>query len=437
MPRLGVIDLRGEDLDPSALRGRLPRAGDGPGEARDTAREVLDDVAARGDEAVRERTRRYDGVDLAGLEVPDEVRREALAQLDDGLRDALEQAAAQVRAFHERARPDDWEAGDDGARMGQWHRAVRRVGCYVPGGKAPLVSTVVMTVVPAQVAGVGEIVVTSPPTGPGGNPDPTVLAATELLGVDRVLRVGGAQAVAALAYGTATVPACDKVVGPGNVFVTAAKQLLAADGACGIDLPAGPTEIAIVADDTADPGILAADLVAQAEHDELAACLLITPEEGLVGPVEEALEREIGATRHRERIGAALDGQGAVALVDDLDAAVAVAEAYAAEHLEVQTREPQAVAERIRWAGTTFVGADSPVSLGDYAAGPNHTLPTGGVARFTGGLTTASFLVPVNWVRYDREALAGLADSVRRLAAAEDLPAHARAVDARLEGRSP
>jgi histidinol dehydrogenase len=317
--------------------------------------------------------------------------------------------------------------------MGQWHRPIQRVGVYVPGGKAAYPSTVIMTVVPAQVAGVEEIVLCTPPTGGDGRPNRTILAAAELLGVARVFAVGGAQAIGAMAYGTETVPRCDKIVGPGNVYVAAAKQQVQAEGACGIDSLAGPTEIAIVADHTADARIVAADLVAQAEHDELAGVVLITPHAPLVEPVEEALEREVARTLHRERVEAALAGQGTVVLVDDLDHAVEVAEAYAPEHLEVHTADPEAVAARIRYAGTTFIGSSTPVSLGDYAAGPNHTLPVLGTARFSGGLTTASFLVTVNHVAYDPAALAGLADSVRLLAAAEYLPAHWRAVEIRLE----
>ena len=297
-----------------------------------------------------------------------------------------------------------------------------------------------MTVIPARVAGVDEVVLCTPPTGvgpdgaPDGWPDRTILAAARLLGVDRVVRVGGAQAVAAMAHGTASVPRCDVVVGPGNLYVSLAKQILAAEGRIGTDGYAGPTEIGIVADDTADPAVLAADLVAQAEHDELATVLLITTDPGSVDAVEAALEREVARTHHRGRVEAALAGQGTVALVDDLDQAVVVAEAFAAEHLEVHTRVARGVAERIRYAGTTFIGATTPVSLGDYAAGPNHTLPTSGTARFRGGLTTSSFLVPVNFVEYDRAALEDLAGSVRVLAEAERLPAHWRAVEVRLAG---
>ncbi len=433
MTRLTVLDLRGDRSDP---RARFPRPRDQVDAARAAVDDILDDVRTRGDVAVRELTERFDGVGSHELRVPDDVLAESLEALDPDLRSALERAADQVRWFHERARPRPWEDERDGARMGQWYRPIQRVGVYVPGGKAAYPSTVIMTVVPAQVAGVEQIVLCTPPAGEDGRPDRTILAAARLLGVDHVIQAGGAQAVAAMAYGTDTVRACDKIVGPGNIYVALAKQRLQADGVCGIDSLAGPTEIAIVADATADPRVVAADLVAQAEHDELAGVLLITPEASLVEAVEAGLEAEVAATKHRERVEAALAGQGTVALVDDIDHAVEVAEAYAAEHLEVHTADSRAVAERIRYAGTTFVGADTPVSLGDYAAGPNHTLPVLGTARFTGGLTTASYLVPVNFVEYDRAALAELAPTVRTMSAAENLPAHWRAVQIRLEADS-
>lgn len=438
MPRLRVLDLRGDRSDP---RDRMPRPRVDLEAARAGVAQTLAAVAREGDDALVQLTDRFDEVDVSGgLVVPDAVLDAAVDGLPTELRAAIERAADQVRWFHERARPRDWEDERDGARMGVWHRPVSRAGVYVPGGKAVYPSTVVMTVIPARVAGVDEIVLCTPPTGTGpdgardGWPDRTILAAARLLGVDRVVRVGGAQAVAAMAHGTASVPRCDVVVGPGNLYVSLAKQLLAAEGRIGTDGYAGPTEIGIVADDSADPAILAADLVAQAEHDELATAMLITTDASLIDAVEAALEREIARTHHRQRVEVALAGQGTVAIVDDIDHAVEVAEAFAAEHLEVHTRDARRVAERIRYAGTTFIGPTTPVSLGDYAAGPNHTLPTSGTARFRGGLTTSSFLVPVNFVEYDREALVELADSVRILAEAEHLPAHWRAVEVRLDG---
>jgi len=438
MPRLRVLDLRGDRSD---ARDRMPRPRVDLEAARAGVADTIAGVARDGDDALVALTERFDGVDVsAGLVVPEAILDAAVDGLAPELRAAIERAADQVRWFHERARPADWQDERDGARMGVWHRPVSRAGVYVPGGKAVYPSTVVMTVVPAQVAGVDEVVLCTPPTGVGadgaadGWPDRTILAAARLLGVDRVVRVGGAQAIAAMAHGTASVPRCDVVVGPGNLYVSLAKQVLASEGRIGTDGYAGPTEIGIVADDTADPRILAADLVAQAEHDELATAMLITTDASMVDAVERALDDEVARTHHRERVEVALAGQGTVALVDDLDHAVAVAEAFAAEHLEVHTRDARAVAERIRYAGTTFIGASTPVSLGDYAAGPNHTLPTSGTARFRGGLTTSSFLVPVNFVEYDDAALAELSESVRVLAAAEHLPAHWRAVEVRLEG---
>lgn len=430
MTRLSVLDLRGDRSDP---RDRFPRPQEQVASATAAVTELLADVRTRGDDAVREHTARFDGVELDDLRVPEQTLAQAWTDLAPELKDAIERAIDQVRWFHERARPVDWEDVRGGARMGQWHKPIQWVGLYVPGGKAAYPSTVIMTVVPAQVAGVDELALCCPPTGEGGMPDATVLAVAHRLGIDHVFRIGGAQAIGALAYGTDTIPACDKIVGPGNVFVALAKAQVQAEGVCGIDSIAGPTEIAIVADDTADPAVVAADLVSQAEHDELAGVVLITPHAPLVDEVERHLEREVAATKHRTRIEAALAGQGTVALVDDLDHAVQVAEAYAAEHLEVHTADARTVAERIRYAGTTFIGSDTPVSLGDYAAGPNHTLPVLGTARFTGGLTTASFLVPVNHVEVDRDELAALDGTVRALAAAEDLPAHARALQVRLE----
>ncbi len=430
MPRLTVLDLRGDRSDPT---DRLPRPRVDLAAARDGVEQSIAAVRKRGDAALKELTSRFDGVDLDDVRVPQSELDAALAALPTKLRAALERAVDQVRWFHERAMPPSWEDERDGAKMGQWHRPVQRVGVYVPGGKAAYPSTVIMTVVPAQVAGVEQIVLCTPPTGEGGLPNRTILAAAALLGVDTVISVGGAQAIAAMALGTESVPRCDKVVGPGNLYVSLAKQQLSSQGLIGIDGYAGPTEIAIVADDTATPKIVAADLVAQAEHDELATSLLITTDPTLVERVEESLVHEVERAHHRERVEAALAGQGTAIIVDDIDHAVEVAEAFAAEHLEVQTRDAHAVAERIRYAGTTFIGDHTPVSLGDYAAGPNHTLPTSGTARFAGGLTTSSFLVPVNWVEYTHDALVELSESVRELAGAENLPAHWRAVEVRLE----
>lgn len=424
------IDLRGDHGDPAP---RLPRPDEaGTAAVRDRVAAILADVGARGDAAVVEHATAIDGFggpfDVAAGEVD-----RAVAALDPDVAAALDTAVDQVRWFHQRGLPEDWSESRGGATMGTRFVPLRRVGCCVPGGVAPLVSTAIMTVVPARLAGVDEVVVVTPP-GSDGAVDPAILAATRLAGgADRILRLGGAQAVAALAHGTATIPRVDKIVGPGGAYVTEAKQQAAAAGAVGIDLPAGVTEVAIIADDTARPRHVACDLVAQAEHDPQATALLITPDAGLAERVDAALAEEVAAARHAERIRTALDALGAVVLVDDLEHAVAVADAFAAEHLEVQTRQAQKVADQVRCAGAIFVGGHTPVSLGDYAAGPNHTLPTGGAARFAGGLRTADFLTPVNWVSYDADELAGFAHVTDALGALEDLPAHSRAVRARTE----
>jgi histidinol dehydrogenase len=423
--------MRGDRSDPS---GRLPRAPAADvDEARRAVREVLDAVRDGGDSAVARYAEQWDGWAGGALEIAPEALKAALEGLAADLRGALERAAEQIRWFHERARPPDWAEQRGGAVLGVRHRPLRRAGVYVPGGKAAYPSTVLMTVIPARVAGVDEVVLCTPPAE-DGSVNETILAAAALVGADRVFRIGGAQAVGAMAHGTESVPRCDMVVGPGNIFVAEAKRRVAADGVCGIDGIAGPTEVAIIADEAADPVLVAADLVAQAEHDELATCLLITPAAELIDAVEGALEAEVAATRHTERVRAALQGQGAAALVDDIAHAVDVANAFAAEHLEVHAVDAAAVAEGVRAAGAVFVGAASPVSLGDYCAGPNHTLPTSGTARFAGGLRTDDFLVPINWVEYDRRGLDDLAGVVDRLAEAEDLPAHSRAVRIRLEG---
>jgi len=310
---------------------------------------------------------------------------------------------------------------------------VRRVGLYVPGGTVPLPSSVVMNVVPAQVAGVASLAVASPPQA-DGLPHPVVLAACALLGVREVYAVGGAQAIAMLAHGTASCPAVDVVTGPGNVYVAAAKRLVR--GVAGIDSEAGPTEICVLADATADPAHVAADLISQAEHDRLAACLLVTDSAELLDAVDVELDKQVPATPARERVEAALEGQSAGVLVRDLDDALTVVDAWAAEHLEVVTADAAGVAARVRNAGAVFVGPWAPVSLGDYLAGSNHVLPTGGSARFASPLSVQTFLRNQHVVRYDREALAASAPMVTALARAEDLHAHGEAVAVRLRDPS-
>jgi histidinol dehydrogenase len=319
-----------------------------------------------------------------------------------------------------------------GATVTIRHLPVGRVGLYVPGGLAPLASSVVMNVVPAQAAGVTSLALASPPQrAHGGLPHPTILATAHLLGVDEVYAVGGAQAIALFAYGVQGLcRRVDLVTGPGNIYVVAAKRLLR--GQVGIDAEAGPTEIAILADAGANPGFVAADLLSQAEHDPMAGSVLVTDSPGLAERVQAALTSQVAATAHVDRVTTALTGpQSAVVLVRDLDQGVAVVNAYAAEHLEIPTADAAGVAHRIRNAGAIFVGPNSPVSLGDYAAGSTHVLPTGGAARHQSGLTVASFVKTVHVIDYDRAGLLELADPVERFALAEDLPAHAGAISQR------
>lgn len=458
-PVISRLDLRGTPLSPRALREVLPRADFDLDDAQEAVAPICRDVQARGAAAVLDYAERFDGVRPPQLRVPVAVLQAALDALDPTVRDALSEAIARARTVHTAQLPQEHVTTlAPGGTVAQRWIPIARVGLYVPGGLAVYPSSVVMNVVPAQVAGVESIAVTSPPqrdnTGVfAGYPHPTILAACALLGVDEVYAAGGAQAVAMFAYGTegtggsessegtlgggdAEAQACrpvDLVTGPGNVYVTSAKRLLR--GVVGIDAEAGPTEIAILADADADPEHVAADLVSQAEHDPLAAAVLVTDSEGLARDVEAALERWVGATKHQERVRTALAGrQSAIVLVDDLDAGITVVDAYAAEHLEIQTRDAATVAARIRNAGAIFVGTYSPVSLGDYSAGSNHVLPTAGTAAHSGGLSVHVFLRGVQVIDYDASALAAVADGVVALARDEDLPGHGDAILARVGG---
>ncbi|MBB6121410.1 histidinol dehydrogenase [Nocardiopsis algeriensis] len=423
------IDLRGSQSDP---RDALPRAAMDVADAAERVRPICEDVRHRGVEALIEYTERFDGVTLTGIRVPQEALDTALAELDPAVRAALEESARRARKVHSAQRRADHttQVVPGGTVTERWI-PVDRVGLYVPGGRAVYPSSVVMNVVPAQEAGVGSLAVASPPQKEfGGLPHPTVLAACALLGVDEVYAVGGAQAVAMFAYGAGECARADMVTGPGNIWVAAAKRLL--KGVIGIDAEAGPTEIAVLADSGADPDHVAADLVSQAEHDVVAASVLVTPDEALADAVVERLRERAAATKHGDRVREALSGpQSGIVLVDDLEHGLAVVNAYAAEHLEIMTADAAAVAARVRNAGAIFVGAYSPVSLGDYAAGSNHVLPTGGCACHSGGLSVQTFLRGVHVVEYDRDALADVAHHVIALANAEDLPAHGEAVAAR------
>ena len=430
------IDLRGRpasSLTRTELAGVLPRAATDVETAVAQIRPLCEDVKRRGAEAVREYTARFDGVDLATTRVPPQALDAALAGLDLRVRQALEEAIRRTRRVHGAQLPAETATQvTSGLTVTGRFIPVGRAGVYVPGGLVAYPSSVVMNIVPAQAAGVTSIAVASPPQeSHGGLPHPSVLAACALLGVTEVHAAGGAQALAMFAYGTADCRPADVITGPGNVYVAAAKRVLR--GVVGTDGEAGPTEVAIIADDTADPRYVAADLVAQAEHDELAACLLITTDAALAGQVDAELTSQVATARHRERVQTALQGQSACVIVDNEDAALAVSDAWAPEHLEIQARDAAKLASRVTNAGAVFAGPYSPVSLGDYLAGSNHVLPTGGTARHTSGLSVFPFLRLVNVIECDRAALAATAPLIDALGGAEDLDAHVQAVRVRVE----
>ncbi|MBW0091048.1 histidinol dehydrogenase [Pseudonocardia sp. KRD-184] len=431
-------DLRAHPLpSTTALRGLLPRTETDVDAVLHQVRPIVDAVRERGVDAALEFAERFDKVRPSAVRVPAATLRGALSALDDGVRAALETSIERARKVHaDQRRTDIVTTVVPGGTVTERFVPVRRVGLYVPGGRAVYPSSVVMNVVPAQEAGVESLVVASPPQAEhGGLPHPTILAACALLGVDEVWAAGGAQGIALLAHGgTDTdgteLEVVDVVTGPGNVYVTAAKRLLR--GLIGIDAEAGTTEIAVLADESADPVHVAADLISQAEHDPAAASVLVTTSDALADAVDAELARQVPETKHSERIRTALTGpQSGTVLVSDLDDGVAVVDAYAAEHLEIQTVDARAVARRVRNAGAVFVGPWSPVSLGDYCAGSNHVLPTGGCARHSAGLSVQTFLRGVHVVDYSEEALRDVADAVVVLSGAEDLPAHGQAVTAR------
>jgi histidinol dehydrogenase len=435
------IDLRGEQLSAARLRAVLPRGGVDVDAVLPKVRPIVDAVAERGAVAALEYGESFDGVRPATVRVPAARLTEALAGLDPAVRTALEVAIERTRAVHaDQRRTDTTTTLAPGATVTERWVPVERVGLYVPGGNAVYPSSVVMNVVPAQIAGVDSLVIASPPQADfGGLPHPTILAAAALLGVEEVWAVGGAQAVALLAYGgtdtngTTELAAVDMITGPGNIYVTAAKRICRSQ--VGIDAEAGPTEIAILADHSADPVHVAADLISQAEHDEMAASVLVTPSEALADATDAEVAAQLATTVHRERVTAALTGrQSAIVLVDDVDAGIRTVNAYAAEHLEIQTVDAPAVANRIRSAGAIFVGAWSPVSLGDYCAGSNHVLPTAGCARHSSGLSVQTFLRGIHVVDYTEAALKDVSGYVITLAQAENLPAHGEAVRRRFEG---
>jgi histidinol dehydrogenase len=423
------------ELDPDERVALFERDA-GVDAVREDVREVVDRVRGEGDVAVREFTREFDGVEVGSLDITDDVER-AAETVDDDVRAAIDEAVANVREFHERQRPEDWRdefggrKGDDGAagasgtrELGRRFRPVDRVGVYVPGGAAAYPSSAIMGVVPATVAGVEHVAVATPPAD---EIDPVTLAAIDAAGADRVYSVGGAQAVAALAYGTESIDSVRKIVGPGNKWVTAAKAEVR--GTVDIDFLAGPSEVLVLADDSADPELIASDLLAQAEHDPEASVVAVTDDEATAESIAEAVEAGVADRERAETILAALGNDAsAVLCARSMSEAVLFAEEYAAEHLSIQARDDEELLDRITNAGSVFLGPYTPVAAGDYASGTNHVLPTGGGARLHGGLSVDTFLRSTTVQRLDRDALSGLRGTITTLAEAEGLEAHAESV---------
>jgi len=430
-----TIDLRGKALNKAGYNAELPRAALDVAQAMALVEPILHRVKTGGEGELIKLAQEFDGVTPASIRVPQQALNSALASLDPAIRAALELSIERVRKVHnDQVRADKTTNVVDGGTVTQKWVPVDRVGLYVPGGRAVYPSSVVMNVVPAQIAKVSSIAVASPPQKEfAGLPHPTILATCALLGVTEVFAVGGAQAIAMFAYGVEGL--CEKsdlVTGPGNIYVAAAKRALR--GVIGIDSEAGPTEIAILADFSARASDVAADLISQAEHDVIAAAILVTDSIDLANNVEAELKFQIGRTKHKERITAALSGvQSAIVLVDDMKQGIDVVNAYAAEHLEIQTKNSREDAAQIRNAGAVFIGRFSPVSLGDYSAGSNHVLPTGGCACHSSGLSVQTFLRGLHFIEYGEKAFTDLVPTVVTLANSEDLPAHGQAMTIRLE----
>lgn len=435
---LRTIDLRGSALDAATIRAALPRPTQDPGTVQSDVVALIEDVRVRGEQALLEQADRFDGGRPPSIRVPEDEIVAAERALPDDIRSALEITIERVRraSTAQLSEPVTTRLGDGATILQRW-MPVRRVGLYVPGGRAVYPSSVVMNVVPAQVAGVRAIALATPAQRAfGGRAHPVILGAAGLLGVHEVFVMGGSGAIGAFAHGVPGIglDPVDVVTGPGNVFVAAAKRAVA--GLVGIDSEAGPTEILVIADASADPDLVAADLISQAEHDVLAAAVLVTDSPALAEAVTAAVTARTATTFHTERVSTAVAApQSGIVLVDDLASAVAVSNAYAPEHLEVQTVDPWPLVAQLTEAGAVFVGPASPVSLGDYAAGSNHVLPTGGTSRFAAGLSVRPFLRQQQVVEYDLDALRAAQPVVRALADAEGLPAHADAVDARFPGQ--
>lgn len=434
-----TIDLRGKQLNRAQMLDAMPRAQMGVSEASDLVTPILENVKKNGAAALRDYAEKFDHVRPKNLRIPKEILQKAADELNPKVRASIEESITRIRKVSASQRPQPVTTQlADGASVHQKWIPIERVGLYVPGGKAVYPTSVIMNVVPAQAAGCESIAVTTPPSrdNEDGLPNSTILATCAILGVDEVYAVGGAQAIAMFAYGaTGSEPQdgdilCDPVdmiTGPGNIFVATAKHLVS--GFVGIDAEAGPTEIAILADKTAKPGWVAADLIGQAEHDELAGSVLITDSTELADSVREELAYRVPRTKSSQRVETSLGGsQSAIVLTDGIEQSIAVANAYAAEHLEIQTADEDSVLDKIRNAGAIFRGSYSPVPLGDYMSGSNHVLPTGGTARFASGLGVHTFMKPVEVIDYNETGLKAIAAKINTFAVTEDLPAHGESV---------
>ena len=433
-----TVDFRGRALTKSAYQSQLPRADLNVGEAMRLIEPILERVKNGSESDLLELAQDFDGVRPSSIRVPAQALASALAGLNPAVRSALELSISRLRKVHsDQVRSDTKTTVVDGGVVTEKWIPVDRVGLYVPGGRAVYPSSVMMNVIPAQIAKVASIAVASPPQKDfAGLPHPTILATCALLGITEVYAIGGAQAIALFAYGMeGLAEKCDLVTGPGNIYVAAAKRALR--GVIGIDSEAGPTEIAILADKSAIAADVAADLISQAEHDVIAAAILVTDSQELADAVRAELIIRVSATKHSERIREALSGiQSAIAIVDSIEQGIDVVNAYAAEHLEIQTVDARIDAGKIRNAGAVFIGRFSPVSLGDYSAGSNHVLPTGGCACHSSGLSVQTFLRGLHFIEYDKAAFLEILPTVITLATAEDLPAHGQAMSARLENLS-
>ncbi|MBQ5332526.1 MAG: histidinol dehydrogenase [Oscillospiraceae bacterium] len=393
--------------------------------------EIIDNVKENGDKAVNEYTEKFDGKLPEYYEVPLDVIHEAMSNADEAFVNALLNAMENITEFHNRQKEQSFiDAKENGCILGQRVRGLDRVGLYVPGGTAAYPSSVLMNAVPAKIAGVKEIIMVTPP-GKDGKPNPDILTAAAIVGVDRVFMCGGAQAIAALAYGTEQIPKVDKIVGPGNIFVATAKKLLY--GKVDIDMIAGPSEILIVADDSADPAYLAADLMSQAEHDKLASAILITTGERIADETSAELEKQMAALSRNEIIRSSIDNYGAVIVTDSIDRALELANSLAPEHLEIQVENPMSYLGKLNNVGSVFMGQYSPEPLGDYFAGPNHVLPTSGTARFFSPLSVNSFVKRSQFIYYTEQALLDAKNDIVCIAEKEGLTAHAHAVKIRFE----